>query len=436
MSAPAGLEQQFDLGLWKDDAALSALVFVRDVPRRRGRAAPKGLNKFKDLTADALMDVDAQRLLAGLKSRLHGSCQKVLNLHCVELIKGGIDPKRSEHRQYLDNVCQQFVTQMKARITAALGSSGQQRKIWGRLEEETQEAAEEAAWGSALSAKLCSGVCGREALLGQLCFAIWESTGSHHSPLVVHGAAGMGKTALLCKLAQEMQNVLEEGAVVVVRLLSAHHPHRPDVVGVLHSLLLRLCQAHGLSPPPRVTANSPPKLSEFFRSVMAEVSQRENTLLIILDALDQLSDLHHAHKLYWLPTSLPPRVHLVVSMDTNSKMFANAQLKLDSDVFFKVGRLARGDAMKIMELYLLAEQRSLTPEQADGVLRFFDSTGSPLHLQLMLSEARRWTSFTPHAAAHLGTSTEATLAQLFMRLEEAHGQEVVAGALGYLALAR
>ncbi|TNM88089.1 hypothetical protein fugu_006310 [Takifugu bimaculatus] len=411
----SGLEQQFELGLWKDDAALSALVFVRDAPRHRGRAAPKGLSRFKDLTADALMDVDAQRLLAGLKSRLHGSCQKVLNLHCVELIKGGVDPKRGEHAQYLDSVCQQFVAQMKARITAALGSSGQ-RKIWGRLEEEKQEVAEEAAWGSALGARPCAGVCGREALLGKLCFAIWESAGSHHGPLVVHGAAGMGKTALLCKLAQEMGAVLEGGAVVVVRLLSARHPHRPDVVGVLRSLLLQICQAHGAS--------------------WRRCRSGGNTLLIVLDALDQLSDLHHAHKLYWLPTSLPPRVHLVVSMDTNSEMFANAQLKLDSDVFFEVGRLAPGDGRKIMESYLRAERRSLTPEQADGILRLFASTGSPLHLRLMLAEARRWTSFAPRAEARLGASTEATVAQLFVRLEEAHGQEVVAGALGYLALAR
>lgn len=436
-SSPAGLEQEFELGLWQDDGALSALAFVRDSPRHRGRAAPKGLNKFKDLTADGLMDADAQRLLAGLKSRLYGSCQEVLNVHCVELIKGAVEPKRGEHAQYLDNVCQQFVSQMKARITAALDSSGQQRKIWGRVEEEEKpEVAQEGGWRAATGAQRCSGVCGREALLGKLCLAIWESSSSHHSPLVVHGAAGMGKTALLCKLAQDMQSVLAAGALVVVRLLSAHHPRRPDVVGVLHGLLLQICQAHGLAPPSQVTANSPASLAEVFRSVVAEVSRREHTLLIVLDALDQLSDLHQAHKLYWLPASLPPHVHLVVSMDTNSKMFANVRLKLHGEVFFEVGRLARGDGRKIMERYLLAEQRSLTPEQADGVLRFFDSTGSPLHLQLMLSEARRWTSFTPHAEARLGASSQATLARLLARLEEAHGRELVAAALGYVALAR
>lgn len=436
-TAPAGLEQQLELGLRRDDGAPSALVFVRDAPRHRGGAAPKGLGRFRDLTADATMDADAQRLLAGLKARLHGSRQAVLNLHCVELVKGGVDPKRGEHARYLDAVCQQFVAQMKAGITAALGSPGHRRRIWGRLEEGKQEA-----WGSAHNATPCTGVCGREGLLGRLCFAIWESGGGRHGPLVVHGAAGMGKTALLCQLAQEMRTVLEGGAggtggaVVAVRLLAARHPHRPDVVGVLHSLLLQVCQAHGLAPPPRAAAHGPPGLSECFRSVVAEVSQRGDTLIIILDALDQLSDLHHAHKLYWLPTSLPPGVHLVVSMDTDSETFANAQLKLDSGVFFEVGRLARGDGREIMEAYLLAERRSLTPEQADGVLRLFDSTGSPLHLRLMLAEAARWASFTPPAAASLGASAEATLARLLVRLEEAHGQEVVAGALGYLALAR
>lgn len=438
-SSSAGLEQEFELGLWKDAAALSALAFVRDVPRHRGGAAPKGLGKFKHLTAEGLMDVDAQRLLAGLKSRLCGSCQKGVNLHHVELIKGGINPKRSEHAQYLHSVCQQFVTQMKTGITAALDSLGQQRKIWGSIEEEKQEVAKEVGWPcamSAISATLGTGVCGREGLLGKLCFAIWESTSSHHSPLVVHGAAGAGKTALLCKLAQEMQNVLAGGAVVAVRLLCARHPQKPDVVGVLHSLLLQICHAHGLSPPSQGAANSPPKLFVLFRSVLAEVSQRGNTLLIILDALDRLSDLHHAHKLYWLPTTLPPHVHLVVSMDTNSKAFTNVQLKLDGESFFEVERLARVDGQKIMDSYLLAARRTLTPGQADGVLALFESTGSPLHLRLMLSEAQRWTSFVPHAEARLGATTEAMLAQLFVRLEEAHGQEVVAGALGYIALAR
>lgn len=420
-----------DLGLWEDGAALAALVFVREVPRHRGRAA-KRLNRFVGLTADGLMDGDAQRLLADLKSRLYASCPEVLNPHCVELVKGGVEPKHGEHARYLDAVCQQFVSQMKARITAALQSAGQARKTWGRVQEEEQEVTQR---GAHAVTRCSTSTCGRAGLLGKLCLAIWESTSVHHSLLVVHGAAGMGKTALLCSLAQEMQNVL--GGGVVLRLLAARHPHTPDVVGVLRGLLLQICQAHGLAPPPPAKASSPSEVSELFWGVLAEVSQRGDTLLLILDALDQLSDLHHAHKLYWLPTRLPPRVHLVVSMDTNSKAFASVRMKVEPvGAFFEVAPLARADGQQILESYLRAARRRLTAEQADGVLRIFEPTGCPLHLQLMLWEARRWASFTPQAEARLGASAPAMLSQLFMRLEEAHGQEVVGGALGYIALAR
>ncbi|KAA8578014.1 hypothetical protein FQN60_005335, partial [Etheostoma spectabile] len=131
----------------------------------------------------------------------------------------------------------------------------------------------------------------REGLLGKLCCAIWESTNVHHGPLVVHGAAGAGKTALLCRLAAEVRGVLVAGATVVVRLLAARHPHRPDV---------------------------------------HQVSRRGGTLLIVLDAVDHLSDRHVAHKLRWLPAVLPPNVHLLVSMDTDSEAFANMRLNCNN----------------------------------------------------------------------------------------------------------
>ncbi|XP_070765714.1 NACHT domain- and WD repeat-containing protein 1 [Enoplosus armatus] len=396
-----------------------------------------------DLTADGLLDAEAQGLLTGLKSRLYATWQKTLNLHCVELNKGSIDPKRKEHAQYLDSVCEQFVSQMKARIGAAVDSSveGRKRKIWGSTEEErgdiSDQVVEEVGRHVDTSTELCRGLYGREGLLGKLCLAMWESTNVHHGPLVVHGAAGMGKTALLCKLVQEMRSVLEAGVVVVIRLLSVRHPQRPDIDHVLRSVCLQICVACGLAPPSPLTANTHLELLRFFRNVLAEVSQQGNTLLIVLDALDQLSDQHHAHKLRWLPSDLPPNVHLVVSMDTNSEAFTNMRLKLETlGSFFEVERLSRDEGKQIMESYLRASQRTLTPEQSDAVLRSFERTGCPLHLKLILSAAKRWTSFTPLTEIHLGASTQEVMSQLFLMLEEKHGKELVGGALGYITLAR
>ncbi|XP_069376011.1 NACHT domain- and WD repeat-containing protein 1 [Paralichthys olivaceus] len=393
-----------------------------------------------DVTTDGLLDAEAQGLLTDLKSRLYTSSKKFLNLHCVELSKGSIDPKRKEHAQYLDSVCEQFVSQMKSCIAAAVDSpaEGRRRKMWGSIEEETSDwMDEEIGKDVARSEELCRGLIGREGLLGKLCLAMWESTSSRHGPLVVHGAAGMGKTALLCKLAQETQRVLKAGSVMVIRLLSARHPQRPDIDHVLRSICLQVCLACGLSPPSPLMAGTHLELLRFFRNVLAQVSQQGNTLFLILDAVDQLSDQHHAHRLCWLPTLLPPNIHLVVSMDTSSEAFANMQLKVESlGSFFEVERLSRNEGKQIVESNLRAQQRTLTPEQSDAVLQSFESMGCPLHLRLILSAAKRWSSFTPLTEIHLSASTQEMMSQLFLMLEEKHGKELVGGALGYLALAR
>uniref|UniRef100_A0A3B4VFH5 NACHT and WD repeat domain containing 1 n=1 Tax=Seriola dumerili TaxID=41447 RepID=A0A3B4VFH5_SERDU len=413
-------ERELEHGLWKDDGELSALLFVREIPRQRVRDGPKRLAKYMDLNAEGLLDAEAQSLLTGLKSRLYASSRKILNLHCVELSKGSVDPKRKEHAQYLDSVCEQFVTQMKE-----------------ENEDTSDWVGEEVAQHVAMSAELCRGLHGREGLLGKLCLAMWESTNVLHGPLVVHGAAGMGKTALLCKLAQEMRSVLEAGSVVVIRLLSARHPQRPDIDHVLRSICLQVCLACGLSPPSPLTAGTHLELLRFFRNVLTQVSQQGNSLLLILDALDQLSDQNHAHRLHWLPTDLPPNVHLVVSMDTYSEAFVNMRLKLESlGSFFEVERLSRDEGKQIVESNMRASQRALTPEQSDAVMQSFNSTGCPLHLKLILSAARRWTSFTPLTEIKLGANAQEMMSQLFLMLEKKHGKELVGGALGYLTLAR
>ncbi|XP_068176521.1 NACHT domain- and WD repeat-containing protein 1 [Antennarius striatus] len=436
-------EQEFEEGLWTGVAKQSALLFVREIPRQRVRDGPKRLAKFMDLKAEGLLDAEAQGLLTALKARLYETLQSVLNLHCVELSKGSIDPKRKDHAQYLDGVCEQFVSQMKARIeTIADSSTGERRrKVWGSTEDENEDlrdrVAEEVWQHVVASAKFCRGVYGREGLLGKLCFTMWESTQVDHSPLVVHGAAGMGKTAILCKLAQEMRSILEAGAVVVIRLLSIHHPQRPDIDHVLRDVCLQICLACGLALPSPLMASSHVELLRFFKTVLAAISQRANTLLIILDNLDHLSDRHSAHKLHWLPTNIPPNVHLVVSMDTNSEVFANMRRKLScSESYFEVGRLSGDEGKKIVEADLRGALRTLAPEQTAAVLQRFEATGCPLHLKLMLSAARRWASFTPIAEVQLGADAQEVMSQLFLTLEKKHGKELVSCALGYIALAR
>ncbi|XP_068599724.1 NACHT domain- and WD repeat-containing protein 1 [Brachionichthys hirsutus] len=427
-------EQELELGLWAGDAQPSALVFVRETPRQRAGGGAKRLARFVDVTAEGPLDAEAQGLLSGLKSRLYGSTQDNLNRHCVELSKGGVDPKRRDHAHYLDSVCQQFVSHMKARVGAAAERRG---NVWGSVEELSDWAGGGAGTHAVTSAKLCRGVSGREGLLGKLCFAVWEATQVDHAPLVVHGAAGMGKTTVLCKLAQEMRGVVGAGPAVVIRLLSIGHPQRPDIEHVLRGVCLHVCVACGLAPPSPLMAGGHAELLRFFQNVLAAASQRGNTLLVILDGLDRLSARRRAHELRWLPTSTPPHVHLVVSMDTDSQAFASMRLKLPCPAsYFEVERLSHDEGKQILEAELRGSRRTLSPEQSAAVLRRFDATGHALHLKLMLSAARRWASYTPLTGVHLGADSQEVMSQLLLTLEKKHGKELVAGALGYISLSR
>ncbi|XP_039667435.1 NACHT domain- and WD repeat-containing protein 1 [Perca fluviatilis] len=436
------LERELELGLLADGGDRSALLFVREIPRQRARDGPKRFARFLDLSAGGVLDADAQRLLAALRSRLLAAPTPGLNLHSVELCKGGVDPKRREHATYLDAVCQQFVSQMKAGIAAA--TDGKRGKTWGSIADGKKEISDgvraETGRHTPMTTGVHHGVRGREGLLGKLCCAMWESTNVQHGPLVVHGAPGAGKTALLCRLAAELRGVLGAGAAVVIRLLAARHPHRPDIHHVLRSICLHICQAAGMAPPSfTLYTNIYIYIYTHYRDVLLEVSRRGNPLLVVLDAVDQLSDRHHAHRLRWLPAVLPPNVHLVVSMDTDSEAFANVRLRLKNLVggsFFEVERLSGDEGKQIMDSYLRASQRTLTAEQSAAALQCFESTGSPLHLRLILSAAKRWASFTPLTETRLGASTQEMMSQIFLTLEEKHGKELVGGALGYIALAR
>ncbi|CAB1324586.1 unnamed protein product [Coregonus sp. 'balchen'] len=409
-----------------DESEPSAVLFVRELPHLRKKDGPKRLAQYMDVTADGLLDTEAQDLLSGLKSRLYAASPGILNLHCVELCKGAIEPSRKEHAQYLESLCEQLVSQTKACIARRVGAGSPMEAGAGRMngagggDARQREGEEDRGWllqelshHMALSAGKCLGVFrGREGLLGKICLAMWEHTNTRHMPLVVHGLPGVGKTTLLCKLAQEMRGLLDPRAVVVLRLLGTS-AESSDLDRVLQSVCFQICSVFSLQPPTPITAHTREDLVRFFHGLLAEVSERGDTLLLILDSLDQLSPATQGQKLHWLPKDIPPNVHLVVSTDTGSPVLANLRRTVEVlGNFFEVEPLSCDQGREIMDAYMREAQRSLTPEQCEVVLRSFQLSGNPLHLKLLLDMARRWASYTPVTDLALSSSAQEVMGSL------------------------
>ncbi|GIW92450.1 MAG: hypothetical protein KatS3mg110_0491 [Pirellulaceae bacterium] len=138
-------------------------------------------------------------------------------------------------------------------------------------------------------------------------------------PLILHGVAGSGKTAVVAhtylrhsgdaSLPPNAPPELNQGRVVIARFLGTT-PSSSD----LRSLLVSLCSELGA----RFgnDAGLPAEVSSLARELEERLgwATPDRPILVFLDALDQLDPTDGAHTLWWLPRELPEHVKLVASV--------------------------------------------------------------------------------------------------------------------------
>lgn len=413
------IEQSFLLTQEQD----KPVIFVRELPRLKKSENHKHA-KFLDVTADGLLDTEAQEHLTNLKQRIFSACSNHLTL---ELSKNAMDVNRNEHKEYLEIFCEQIVCQIKEKIAKQTAPAAGLEWLWIQ---------QELAHHAKLSKDKCAIFIGRDGPLAKLCLTMWESTNIQHAPLVVYGLPEIGKTALLCKLAQEMRTVLDPQAVVVLRLLGTS-PSSLDIHSVLKGICLQVCGALGFALPCPQTANTHEKLVRFFHAMLQKVSEDGETLVLILDSLDDLSRSNNAHKLHWMPKEMPPNVHLVVSTLYEGTLLKRLKaLAGNSKCFFEVEPLSCDQGQDIINACLNVAERRLTSDQIDAITGSFQKSASLLHLKLIMNMAKQWSSYTSMSNIHLGSSVQEVIALFLQTLEKKHGEKLVRHALGYITLSR
>ncbi len=414
-------------GFLKTQKDASAVLVFRELPRLSKRNYKKNFAKFlMDVTADGLLDNEARELLADLKQRICNTGR--LQPLCMELSKGAMDPSRKEHKEYLGKLFEQVTSQMKELISRnALQTSGIEDPRWSWLKEEIFHHA-------MLSEEKCSVFNGRDSILGKICIAMWESTNTCHKPFLVHGPSGVGKTALLCKLAQEMRGVVDHRGVVVLRLLGTS-PLSSDLDSVLRGVCLQVCGALGMQFPYPHISNTHEELVQFFHSMLEDMSKQGDTLLLIIDSLDQLLEANKPPQLDWIPKAIPPNVQIILSISDDSVEKYKSLVSAEQNVF-GVEPLTDDQGKDIIDAYMSAAGRKLTSEQLGTILNSFQQSRSPLHLKLLLDTAKQWSSNTSMSNVRLGTSVQEVMTQFVETLEENHGKKLVSRALCFILLSR
>lgn len=405
-----------------------ATVFLRDVQDLSKHILDDCCLKMVDRLADGCLDTNAQSLLSGLKGRILDAQPGALKSHHLPWSRDLVNPKNKTHARYLKQLSEQFVARTNHQVLEQLRELELARQELGWLYQEIRHHL----WQSTESTKV---FCGHQELLAQLKQRLRQDESRTHTPLVLFGPPGIGKTSLMCKLAQQVPELLGHKTVAVLRLLGTSKLSL-DARSLLRSLSFQLCLAYGLPLPPAQVLEAHSRVGHFFHTLLHTVSQRNfESLVLLLDSVDDLDSVRHSPRVSWLPLKCPPRVHLVLSACSGQQVLRNLQQTLkDPSAYWEVKALSGSQGQEFIQLLLAAERRMLSPGQRDVLWASLPECGHPGRLRLAFEEARKWASFT--VPVPLATTAEEATHQFCIRLEETHGQLLVAHVLGYIVSSR
>lgn len=259
-----------------------------------------------------------------------------------------------------------------------------------------------------------------------------HTIGNRLTPLAVIGPPGSGKSALLARAALELRAVFPTGCVVE-RYIGAT-PTSSNVRSLLASVCAQICRSYAVEESHFFSEYR--ELAQEFSRCMAMASA-EHPLIIVLDALDQLTTAHDGRSLAWLPRAL--RTHVCFVCSTTPGDCASAlEQKLPPFARLQLMPLSLDEGDEALDLWLKKAGRTLQPVQRALVREASGCTVLPLWLKLVFEEVRRWPSYAPASLTRLAQDVPGIIDQLLQRLsdEANHGPVLVAHALGYLAASK
>jgi WD40 repeat protein len=275
-----------------------------------------------------------------------------------------------------------------------------------------QEARTHARFGAARSQDFV----GRDAELAEIETYLQQPSGR---VLVVVGAPGVGKSALLARAVQRRAGDL----VVRFAGVTADSSDERALVGSISQEIGRRDDAQ--------EERSGEDLSAAIDRSFA-VASAERPLVVVLDGLDQLTRRGAATRLAWIPSRLPEHVAFVVSTvegrDADTLTGRGARR-------LNIEPLGSDAASELLDTWLARVGRTLQLQQKQTALSLATTGITPLWLRLAFEEVRAWRSdmapiaFPGDVAALLDNIT-------FPRLRAEHGSQLVDVVLAHLAVAR
>ena len=268
--------------------------------------------------------------------------------------------------------------------------------------------------------KLTEHFCGRDDILKTLNSYLKNS--SEKRVLAMIGDSGSGKSSVMAKTIQEAVNNFKD-ALIVYRFIGTSS-RSSNIISLLRSVCEQIAVAYGTKM--ETLAGEGREKSLYDLNGLTEILKKclalgtaQKPVLVFLDALDQLSDSDNAKSLYWLPRELPEHTRLVVSS------LPELKTQLSNHCIADLPLLPIEEASKILERWLNAIRRTLTPDQKKEVLTKFSKNGLPIYLRLAFERAKEWNSYIKKEDNTLKEDVKGIINDFIGLLEKEHTEDFV-----------
>ena len=153
-------------------------------------------------------------------------------------------------------------------------------------------------------------------------------------PLALWGESGTGKSAVMARVFQTVREV-QPSAEIVCRFIGATSGS-PDVRSLLDDVSRKIDRTYGVEIEGAGTAYE--DLVRDFPTRLAAATP-DKPLIVMLDALDQLSDANNARALVWLPRTVPENCRVLVST-TPGECKSALERKLDEGRLLQLSKMS------------------------------------------------------------------------------------------------
>jgi tetratricopeptide (TPR) repeat protein len=262
---------------------------------------------------------------------------------------------------------------------------------------------------------------GGEAAIEQL--ERWIAEGEQR--ILITGESGAGKSALIANWLQAHQRSYPQDVV------HAHHLGCTNDASAVRPLLGRLIDTASqlLAEDPTAEPVKVPqdwwelvfKVGEVFAMLSALCQKKRCRWILVLDGLDRLAE-HDQQALPWIPTTLPPGIHVVTSaLDCPARTILQERQYRTHEI----GPLGKPEQQQLIERYLSRYTKQLESGLQQKILAH-KFAGSPLFLRVLLEELRQCAWFDTLAEQlefYLAAQTiDGLYAKVLERLEsDGHG---------------